>query len=112
MPPWIPPAQTRIIPPSIDPFSAKNQQLGGATIEAILATIGVLDGGPPLAPGRFARRDGTTGEVARAGLVTGDGRPGPADPVVVQVSRWDRLKDMSGVMRGFAEHVVPAAPGT
>ena len=66
---------------------------------------------PPRAPGRFARRDGTTGEVTRAGLVTGDGRPGPADPVVVQVSRWDRLKDMSGVMRGFAEHVVPGGAG-
>ncbi len=39
--------------------------------------------------------------------MTGDGRPGPDDPVVVQVSRWDRLKDMAGVMRGFAEHVLP-----
>src|SRR5262249_32663600 len=27
--------------------------------------------------------------------------------VVVQVSRWDRLKDMAGVMRGFAEHALP-----
>ena len=63
------------------------------------------------APGRFARRDGTAGEVTRAGLVTGEVRPGPADPVVVQVSRWDRLKDMSGVMRGFAEHVVPGGAG-
>ncbi len=25
--------------------------------------------------------------------------------MVLQVSRWDRLKDMAGVMRGFAEHV-------
>ena len=105
------PEQAWIIPPSIDPFSAKNQHLDAATVQAILATIGVLDGEPPQAPGRFARRDGTTGEVTRAGLVTGDGRPGPADPVVVQVSRWDRLKDMSGVMRGFAEHVVPGGAG-
>jgi trehalose synthase len=29
----------------------------------------------------------------------------------MQVSRWDRLKDMGGVMRGFAEHVAPAGPG-
>ena len=43
--------------------------------------------------------------------MTGEGRPGPADPVIVQVSRWDRLKDMSGVMRGFAEHVVPGGAG-
>ena len=112
VPPWIPREQAWIIPPSIDPFSAKNQQLDAATVQAILATAGVLDGGPPRVPGRFARRDGTTGEVTRAGLVTGDGRPaGPADPVVVQVSRWDRLKDMSGVMRGFAEHVVPGGAG-
>ena len=110
VPPWIPREQAWIIPPSIDPFSAKNQHLDAATVQAILATIGVLDG-EPQAPGRFARRDGTTGEVTRAGLVTGDGRPGPADSVVVQVSRWDRLKDMSGVMRGFAEHVVPSGAG-
>jgi trehalose synthase len=110
VPPWIPAEQAWIIPPSIDPFSAKNQQLDAATVQAILATIGVLDG-EAQAPGRFTRRDGTTGEVTRAGLVTGEVRPGPADPVVVQVSRWDRLKDMSGVMRGFAEYVVPSGAG-
>ena len=110
VPPWIPAEQAWIIPPSIDPFSAKNQQLDAATVQAILATIGVLDG-EAQAPGRFTRRDGTTGEVTRAGLVTGEVRPGPADPVVVQVSRWDRLKDPSGVMRGFAEHVVPGGAG-
>ena len=106
------PGQAWIIPPSIDPFSAKNQQLDAATVQAILATIGVLDGEPPQAPGRFARRDGTTGEVTRAGLVTGDGRPGPADPVVVQVSRWDRLKEHA--RRGAASPSTwcPAAPGT
>ena len=31
--------------------------------------------------------------------------------MLVQVSRWDRLKDMAGVMRGFAGHVVPAGDG-
>jgi trehalose synthase len=112
VPPWISAEQAWIIPPSIDPLSAKNQQLDAATVQAILTTVGVLDGQPPLAPGRFTRRDGTVGEVTRAGLVTGEvRRPGPADPVVVQVSRWDRLKDMSGVMRGFTEHVVPGGPG-
>src|SRR5262249_40420263 len=43
--------------------------------------------------------------------VTGEARPGGADPVVGQVSRWDRLKDMPGVMLGFAEHVAPAGGG-
>jgi len=111
VPSWIPAEQAWIIPPSIDPLSAKNEQLDAATVQAILATIGVLDGQPPRVPGRFTRRDGTVGEVTRAGLVTGEVWPGPADPVAVQVSRWDRLKDMSGVMRGFAEHVVPGGAG-
>jgi hypothetical protein len=31
--------------------------------------------------------------------------------VLVQVSRWDRLKDMAGVMRGFADHVTPGGDG-
>jgi trehalose synthase len=31
--------------------------------------------------------------------------------VLLQVSRWDRLKDMAGVMRGFANHVVPGGGG-
>ena len=111
VPPWIPAALTRIIPPSIDPFSAKNEELSAGTVRAILATIGVLGGGPPAVPGCFTRHDGTISQVTRAAAVTGEARPGEADPVVVQVSRWDRLKDMPGVMRGFAEHVAPAGDG-
>jgi len=37
--------------------------------------------------------------------------PHTDDPVLVQVSRWDRLKDMAGVMRGFADHVAPGGDG-
>ena len=111
VPAWVPGALTRIIPPSIDPYSAKNEELGAETVVAILATIGVLSGGPPPVPGRFTRHDRTSGEVTRVARVTGETRPGPADLVVVQVSRWDRLKDMPGVMRGFAEHVAPGGDG-
>jgi trehalose synthase len=111
VPSWIPATLTWIVPPSIDPFSAKNQELDAGAVQAILATTGVLSGDAPQVPGRFVRCDGTMGEVTRAGMVIGEDRPGPADPVVVQVSRWDRLKDMSGVMLGFAEHVAPAGAG-
>jgi trehalose synthase len=111
VPSWIPAALTRIIPPSIDPFSAKNEELSPGNVRAILATIGVLAGGAPPVSGRFTRHDGTSAEVTRAASVTGEGRPGAADPVVLQVSRWDRLKDMPGVMRGFAEYVAPAGDG-
>jgi trehalose synthase len=70
----------------------------------------VLDAKPG-EPGRFTRDDGSTGTVTRGGTVLGESRPGPTDPVVVQVSRWDRLKDMAGVMRGFADRVAPAGNG-
>ncbi len=111
VPSWIPAGQTWIIPPSIDPFSPKNQQLAADTVQAILARLGVLDGAASAVPAMFVRRDGDVGTVTRPAAIVGEGRPGPDDPVLVQVSRWDRLKDMAGVMRGFADHVVPGGDG-
>ena len=107
VPSWIPAGKAWIIPPSIDPFSPKNQHLAADTVQAILVKLGVLDGAAPTAPATFVRRDGDAGTVSRPAVIIGDGRPGPGDPVLVQVSRWDRLKDMAGVMRGFADHVTP-----
>ena len=111
VPSWLPGGKVWIIPPSIDPFSPKNQDLDTATVHAILATLGVLDDAAPQVPARFVRRDGDSGTVTRPADITGEGRPGPDDPVLLQVSRWDRLKDMAGVMRGFAGHVVPGGGG-
>jgi len=110
VPSWLPDDKVSIIPPSIDPFSPKNQDLDAATVQAILARLGVLDGAPR-EPGRFVRRNGESGTVTEQAVITGEGRPGPGDPVLLQVSRWDRLKDMAGVMRGFADHVVPGGSG-
>jgi trehalose synthase len=111
VPSWMPAGQAWIIPPSIDPFSPKNQPLAAGTVRAILATLGVLDDAAPLAPATFVRRDGGEDIVARPAAIIGEGRPRPGDPVLVQVSRWDRLKDMAGVMRGFADHVAPGGDG-
>jgi len=111
VPPWVPGPATWIIPPSIDPFSAKNQDLDWPTVRAILARIGILDGTPTPASARFTRRDGSPGEVERQASLVVEELPGPDDRLVVQVSRWDRLKDMLGVLRGFAEHVALSGPG-
>jgi trehalose synthase len=111
VPSWLPGEKVSIIPPSIDPFSPKNQDLDAVTVQAILAKLGVLDGTPPQVPARFVRRNGDMDTVSRAAVITGEGRPSAADPVLLQVSRWDRLKDMTGVMRGFADHVAPRAAG-
>ncbi len=106
VPPWIDESQVRVIPPSIDPFSPKNQQLDQDDVERTLRRIGVLEGADDAPPGRFRRRDGTDGLVERRASILSDGAPlRPETPLVIQVSRWDRLKDMQGVMTGFASFV-------
>jgi trehalose synthase len=93
-----------VIPPSIDPFAPKNMHLAPDTVAAILSSIGVFDG-PETGPVTFRRPDGTPGRIERRARLVEDDRLGPATPVVLQVSRWDALKDPVGVIRGFAEHV-------
>ena len=105
-PPWADPARTHVIAPSIDPFSAKNEPMSRRNVELVLGYVGLLagSGDPPAVP--FARRDGSPGRVNRRVDVLQTGPPPPANaPLVVQVSRWDRMKDMAGVMTGFVEHV-------
>jgi trehalose synthase len=110
VPPWLAGRDVWIIPPSIDPFSVKNQDIDPDAVLAILSTIGVVDC-PPSDRGRFVRPDGNPGQVIRPASVVADALPAAADDLVVQVSRWDRLKDMAGVMRGWAEHVAPHHAG-
>jgi trehalose synthase len=101
------PARVWVIPPSIDAFSPKNEDLSPAAVTAILAAAGVFDIEAE-AEARFTREDGSPGHVVRRAIIEGNRRPIPAYArVVMQVSRWDRLKDPLGVLRGFAEHVAP-----
>jgi trehalose synthase len=108
-PPWAEPAEVHVIHPSIDPFSAKNEPISLRNAQLALSYVGLLDGTietPPVV--RFTRRDGSPGRIERrVDAVQSDPAPGDA-PLVVQVSRWDRIKDMVGVMNGFVEHVDPA----
>ena len=108
-PPWSEPARTHVIPPSIDPFSAKNEPMSHRNVCLALSYVGLLegDGSPPVVP--FARRDGSPGRINRHVDILQSG-PAPAAeaPLVIQASRWDAMKDMAGVMDGFAEHVDPA----
>ena len=92
-----------VVPPSIDAFSPKNQELSPDTIEAILARAGLESSRDGIAP-TFERSDGSPGRVDRAAELDQDARIPAAAPLVAQVSRWDRLKDPVGVVRGFVEH--------
>jgi trehalose synthase len=93
-----------IVPPSIDAFSPKNQDLEPNAVRAILAAIGVEEGdrsGRPL----FQRFDGSQARVGRRADLVQD-EPVPDDArLISQVSRWDRLKDPVGVLRSFADYV-------
>jgi trehalose synthase len=110
-PPWADPERTVVIPPSIDPFSAKNQEVAPADVEAILHYVGLLEGDHPGGVATYQREDGSVGRIDRHVDVLQTGPPPPADaPLVVQVSRWDPLKDMAGVMTAFAEHVDGVGP--
>jgi trehalose synthase len=94
-----------VIPPSIDAFSPKNQDLEPSTVQSILATAGLIEA-EPQSPPTFLREDGSPGTVVRQATLHDGGPPPPEDaPLVVQVSRWDRLKDPVGVIEGFAQFV-------
>jgi trehalose synthase len=101
---------TAIVPPSIDAFSPKNQEIEPARVRAILRRAGLLAPAEPGAGGDageaapvFERPDGSETEIEGRCEVVGEGElPGAEDRIVLQVSRWDRLKDPAGVMHGFA----------
>jgi trehalose synthase len=108
-PAWVDQDRLWVIPPSIDPFSAKNRELEPAAVTAILVRAGLLTGVDAGGTLRFTRRDGSHGTVRpHRGLLDGDRPPAPSDRLVIQVSRWDRLKDMTGVLTGFCMRPTPA----
>jgi trehalose synthase len=95
-----------VIPPCIDAFAPKNQDLSPATVGAILRAAGILDEGDHADDqASFRRLDGGPGRVARRAEMVQDRPIPPQAPVVLQVSRWDPLKDPVGVLQGFAGHV-------
>jgi len=105
-PDWIDPRLVHVITPSLDPFAAKNQDLSPEEVRGILTYTGLLGDGDAEPSTVFTRRDGSPGRVDRRVDVVQAGPPPPPDaPLIVQVSRWDRIKDMPGVMQAFADHV-------
>jgi len=90
VPPQLASSDVHVILPSIDPLSPKNRSLRPGRVTSLLGRTGLLPD----------ERTGTRSAVL------GDAGPfAPGDRVVLQVCRWDPLKDMVGVLHGFAEHV-------
>jgi trehalose synthase len=99
-----------VIAPTIDVFAPKNEDLDAETVLAILGAAGLVAGDGEHGPAAFRHQDGTPGRVERRAALVENSPLRPETPVVLQVSRWDALKDPLGVIEGFAEHV-PAVTG-
>ncbi|HET9186097.1 MAG TPA: glycosyltransferase [Solirubrobacterales bacterium] len=106
-----------LMPPVIDPFSPKNQELDPPVVGGILEEIGLVPDGLEAAP-VFTRADGSPGRVERPAAIVQEGPiPGGAR-IVAQVSRWDRLKDPRGLLEMLEHladpslHLVLAGPDT
>ncbi|HZC73535.1 MAG TPA: glycosyltransferase [Jatrophihabitans sp.] len=108
-PPWLPADRIHVIAPSIDPFSLKNVDIGAADVAGALGRAGLL-AGPPRSE-RVIRSNGDAVAVRRHDNLLIDGPPPPEHVrLVVQVSRWDRLKDMTGVLRAFVDSIDQLPP--
>ena len=81
-----------IIAPSIDPFSAKNRPMDAARLDRLLTKAGLFE-------------DHGNSDRSAESAFAGSGPVSRDDRLVVQVSRWDHLKDMAGVLKGFAAGV-------
>ena len=105
-PAWVDTGRIWVIPPSLDPFSPKNRLLEPEQVDAALRAAGIVAGKTDDRFLGFTRRDGSPGLVRRHdGVIMGGGKMTPDVRYVLQVSRWDRLKDMVGVLTGFASAV-------
>ncbi|TDV41094.1 glycosyltransferase [Actinophytocola oryzae] len=88
-PPLVPPVRKRVVAPAVDPNSAKNRVLSRLEFADLLGNLGQVDEDGPLPAGA---------------------------PLVLQVSRWDPLTEMPGVLRLVHQlppevHVVLACDG-
>jgi trehalose synthase len=91
-----------IIPPFLSPFSPKNCELSDDAVLACLAWCGLRDGS---AQSLRVTTPGGSVPVRHPVQVVAERLPRDGEPLLVQVSRWDRLKDMHGVLAAFAAGV-------
>ena len=94
-----------VIPPSIDAFSPKNHGMAFTSITAVLRVAGLAADARHHPRAVFERLDGSTGTVRRCATMIEETALKLDDPLVAQISRWDRLKDPLGILNAFAERV-------
>jgi trehalose synthase len=93
-----------VIPPSIDAFAPKNQSMSFTSITAVLRAAGLAADHHHPSRAVFERLDHSVGRVEHAARMIEEHQVRLDVPMVLQVSRWDRLKDPIGVLAGFSEY--------
>jgi trehalose synthase len=98
VPPILDGRPVTVLPPAIDPSGPKCRPMGPDETDSILRAVGLHAGAS----------HSDRPNLAGAARVIQD-EPLPADAqAVVQISRWDPLKDMRGVLAAFADHIAPS----
>jgi trehalose synthase len=102
-----------VIPPAIDPLSLKNCDLSDEAALKILNLAGLVQS--PAIHGELSHEFKFNGKAVTIvhkaeTLREGQDMLGAEVPLVLQISRWDKLKDMLGVMKGFAQFITPLGP--
>ena len=100
----LPRDRVSVIRPSIDAFAPKNAEQARDQSLAIMRAAGILADDVDAYP-TFTRSDGSPGRVERRAEMLEESPIGSDVPVVMQVSRWDQLKDPLGVLGAFTGHV-------
>ena len=101
------PAKLTVIAPSIDAFSPKNHPMSFTGVTAVLRVAGLAADHQHVPRAVFERLDGSIGHVSSQAQRVEERQLRLDAPLLMQVSRWDRLKDPAGVLEAFAEHVHP-----
>lgn len=104
VPPGLTAARVRIIAPTIDETSDKCRPMAEAEIRDVLTAIGLA--GAPAPPGHGLDA-ALTAYAAHRVRVWQDEPLDLGVPALLQLARWDPLKDMAGTLTAFARHIAP-----
>lgn len=96
--------QARVIYPTIDPDSPKCRSMPETEVHDLLSGLGLQC----LRPERSRAAEPAVDDYLRHRTrVLHDEPLPPQASVVLQLARWDPLKDMLGVLEGFVHHIAP-----
>lgn len=109
VPPQLADRRVSVVQPAIDISMEKNVPMDPPQVASVLSTAGIVAERAITVP-VLTPHDGRVTAVTRRAELFQDEPISFADRLVVQIARWDELKDPVGVIEAFARHVAPVLP--